>query len=836
MGVEECEGNNKVLYGTSVPQNSRKPASYYDESYGKFAGLTTYDYLQDADQQSTISDDTASVVSSVFDLLDTQSIVSSQSSEGSAGSDSSDDGSDGENTSPSRARQTSTTRKTFGEHQIELLSGLHPETLPYRPATHQSNAHTIVPDSRQPVASSCESRTGQPIQAQHSALSTRRRSIGQESAIIPPRLKRDTESSDCFVMLLICKSPIHSTSFTYLTTPSAFATRLITAIWPLSACPPMMSSSFNGAGVLPLEVFIHETLRRSKTSYSTLQVALWYLVMLKCHLPQTDFTKEQRSSDCRAMQCGRRMFLAALMLASKYLQDRNYSTRAWSKISGLRICEINENEMKYLQAINYSLHVKKDVFENWSRLVIQLSKLSKLKPGCSGLDFRGNDLPGNGHQNALNAMIDDSPAAGPNTFSCQWWSGVLAKLNPAICHDADSTGDFLDENVPQAFRTDVKMDMSALVTADSSFGDRSSNGSQSGVSTPVQSAQSPAGVATTLPLKPVPRNLPTPMSTPRVSEGSLLSLTSQSNPQNLRCAASFDALRSVRKQCLANANLERCPPPRPQSYHTSSRSLTRPAASSQFNPCFTSSTLSPMTSSSHSRSRSSSTSSNSSWTSAQTTEGTTSSLDKLVQHKAQDPSPLTRVVSMPESRVPHCLPKLEHSLRRKPQISDIATAHALAASNKPGPTFHTFSGTSTSRSDLSENETAQTLLQMAYGPDETRRKLLKDVFQQSPNSVCGHKRSISCTSERNQANIRSSSQTPTPMDYANYGTQPNMDFDETDKAWQMPTAPWAMPKKPMPRPFDHKRMAIYCAEQHQVEESPASRYAALQLKDQLISA
>ncbi|KAI9881696.1 MAG: hypothetical protein M1823_006593, partial [Watsoniomyces obsoletus] len=138
-----------------------------------------------------------------------------------------------------------------------------------------------------------------------------------------------------------------------------------------------MSSCFNGAGVLPLEVFIHETLRRSKTSYSTLQVALFYIILLKDKLSDLDFTKEQPKPDepqqsappkCRAMQCGRRMFLAALMLASKYLQDRNYSTRAWSKISGLRIPEINENETEYLRCIDYRLHMKKDAFENWSKI------------------------------------------------------------------------------------------------------------------------------------------------------------------------------------------------------------------------------------------------------------------------------------------------------------------------------------------------------------------------------------------------------------------------------------------------------------------------------------
>ncbi|CAJ0924033.1 3075_t:CDS:2 [Entrophospora sp. SA101] len=39
--------------------------------------------------------------------------------------------------------------------------------------------------------------------------------------------------------------------------------------------------------------------------------------------------------------CGRRMFLASLIIASKYLQDKNYSNTAWSKICGLQVEEIN---------------------------------------------------------------------------------------------------------------------------------------------------------------------------------------------------------------------------------------------------------------------------------------------------------------------------------------------------------------------------------------------------------------------------------------------------------------------------------------------------------------
>jgi len=63
--------------------------------------------------------------------------------------------------------------------------------------------------------------------------------------------------------------------------------------------------------------------------------------------------------------CGRRMFLAALILASKYQQDRSYSNKAWSKISGLPVAEINRNEIAFLALIEYRLFVSPSVFQKW---------------------------------------------------------------------------------------------------------------------------------------------------------------------------------------------------------------------------------------------------------------------------------------------------------------------------------------------------------------------------------------------------------------------------------------------------------------------------------------
>ncbi|KAH6888102.1 hypothetical protein B0T10DRAFT_68216 [Thelonectria olida] len=183
----------------------------------------------------------------------------------------------------------------------------------------------------------------------------RRTSTGPHSkAACPPALIRQSDRKVNFVDNLVDSSA-----------------QIVEAIWPLSSV--VCRSELGSKAVLPLRTFIQETLRRSRTSYSTLQVALYYLVLIKPHVPKHNFTTEQpddRHAD-RALQCGRRMFLAALILASKYLQDRNYSARAWSKISGLNTQEINQNEIAFLIAVNWKLHIVDEVFQRWNDIVLK---------------------------------------------------------------------------------------------------------------------------------------------------------------------------------------------------------------------------------------------------------------------------------------------------------------------------------------------------------------------------------------------------------------------------------------------------------------------------------
>lgn len=178
---------------------------------------------------------------------------------------------------------------------------------------------------------------------------------------------------------------------------------------------------------MPLRTFIQETLRRSRTSYSTLQVALYYLIKIKPHVPsQTEQSRDKPV--CRAMQCGRRMFLAALILASKYLQDRNYSARAWSKISGLNTLEINQNELMFLEAVGWRLHISEATFQRWTDVVLKYTPgagaalgnghcwrtvIPRLTPELDVIEFEPITPPSSGESSVANSP---SPRSMPAVY------------------------------------------------------------------------------------------------------------------------------------------------------------------------------------------------------------------------------------------------------------------------------------------------------------------------------------------------------------------------------------------------------------------------------------
>jgi PHO85 cyclin-5 len=117
--------------------------------------------------------------------------------------------------------------------------------------------------------------------------------------------------------------------------------------------------------MVPLRVYIEFILQRSQATYATLLVTFYYLALLRSAISRQKAITDQLEDLERAkpLQCQRRMFLAALILAWKYTQDRNYSLGAWAKISGLCSKEIKSNEAVFLSTVDWRLHIPHTVFE-----------------------------------------------------------------------------------------------------------------------------------------------------------------------------------------------------------------------------------------------------------------------------------------------------------------------------------------------------------------------------------------------------------------------------------------------------------------------------------------
>ena len=153
--------------------------------------------------------------------------------------------------------------------------------------------------------------------------------------------------------------------------------------------PPLspLAPSLNGPGpacdsgkpgVAPLHGFVQELIRRSRTSGTVLQTALCYIEAVRRKLPkiasapvaplkETRLEEPSQGGGLPTLEspipspllCPRRTFLASLILASKFLQDRCYSNRAWAKLSGLSPREVGRCEKALGDALEWRLWVGK---------------------------------------------------------------------------------------------------------------------------------------------------------------------------------------------------------------------------------------------------------------------------------------------------------------------------------------------------------------------------------------------------------------------------------------------------------------------------------------------
>ncbi|GAC72345.1 hypothetical protein PANT_7d00057 [Moesziomyces antarcticus T-34] len=183
------------------------------------------------------------------------------------------------------------------------------------------------------------------------------------------------------------------------------ACRTLDVIWNASSPSAAAACDLNkGKSALPLQVFVRETLRRGRASCSTLQAALLYCVRLGDAAKQSAQHTLKESTRAVGVQvsvetdaaspmlgmskeelclirCPRRMFLASIMVASKFVQDRTYSNRAWSKISGLPVKDLGKLERALLKAIDYRLVISEGEWHKWTA---ELKRARNAEAGQAG--------------------------------------------------------------------------------------------------------------------------------------------------------------------------------------------------------------------------------------------------------------------------------------------------------------------------------------------------------------------------------------------------------------------------------------------------------------------
>ncbi|KAG4100284.1 hypothetical protein H8356DRAFT_1306908 [Neocallimastix lanati (nom. inval.)] len=170
------------------------------------------------------------------------------------------------------------------------------------------------------------------------------------------------------------------------------AVALLNYIWPIS-----QENIRNNA----LKRFIKHVIKYSNTTILIYISAVYYLLNLKDNVKFNNLLKRiqleientkqeqgfindgnlnERCCNCcgaytscyksDTIVCKCRLFLMSLVLACKFGQDKNYSNKAWSKISKFSVENINYNERFFLKLIDYRLYIKNESYQAFTSLII----------------------------------------------------------------------------------------------------------------------------------------------------------------------------------------------------------------------------------------------------------------------------------------------------------------------------------------------------------------------------------------------------------------------------------------------------------------------------------
>ncbi|TKA78808.1 hypothetical protein B0A55_02233 [Friedmanniomyces simplex] len=94
--------------------------------------------------------------------------------------------------------------------------------------------------------------------------------------------------------------------------------------------------------------WVLQVLSATRLPSSTIMLSLHYLNDRVAHFPETVSTSENQIY---------RLLAVSLILGSKFLDDNTFINRSWSDVTAIKVHELNQLEVKWLQLIHWELHV-----------------------------------------------------------------------------------------------------------------------------------------------------------------------------------------------------------------------------------------------------------------------------------------------------------------------------------------------------------------------------------------------------------------------------------------------------------------------------------------------
>jgi hypothetical protein len=166
-------------------------------------------------------------------------------------------------------------------------------------------------------------------------------------------MSMNQQTSSSIVNAILNQNDVNQYQKVYVDTLVDITTLTIRSSWPNE-----MSTTKEGQLVVNTQAFVRHLLKRSRATRSTLQLAIFYLFRIRPHIAK-------RSQFDPIVKCGRRMFLAALICAHKYLYDNTFTNASWAKISKLPVKEINIAERSLLEMLDYRLFVSTELYQKF---------------------------------------------------------------------------------------------------------------------------------------------------------------------------------------------------------------------------------------------------------------------------------------------------------------------------------------------------------------------------------------------------------------------------------------------------------------------------------------